>query len=169
MSDSMRDNIIQVLLSTRSMSEGDTADALLSLLAAQPPAQAEPAPDTEQCQHRGVENKRASEWHCMDCGKLLWSTQEATSKPNSDSVNQGGAVVKDDTEQQRRDAELQRLRAIEHHAWHLFDDMCDDGSEVLTIDKRVSAMDLDALHVLLPEDHPDTTQAAIEAEGRRND
>lgn len=53
-----------------------------------------------------------------------------------------------------KDSELERLRAIEHHAWHLYDAMCDDGSETLKIDKQVSARDLDALDELLPEDHP---------------
>lgn len=51
---------------------------------------------------------------------------------------------------------LARLKEIEHRCWHIFDEMCDDGSDELKIDKQVSEIDLGILHDLLPEDHPDT-------------
>ena len=48
-------------------------------------------------------------------------------------------------------AELTRLRAIEHHAWHLLDESGDAGDGLLTVLKGV---DYEALDRLLPEDHP---------------
>lgn len=64
MSHSMRDQIIQVLLSTRSMSEGDTADALLTLLAAQPPAQAEPSTPAAKWRENGEPDPHGQHYDC---------------------------------------------------------------------------------------------------------
>jgi hypothetical protein len=48
-----------------------------------------------------------------------------------------------------QEAEIQRLKEIEHLAWHLLDD-----SEVRDYECIVSRRDFDALSELLPEEHP---------------
>lgn len=81
MNDSMREQIIQVLLSTRSMSEGDTADALLSVLAAQPPAQAEP----NAMERAATEIEGGEEWITKSAASAIIRRHMARPEPSPDT------------------------------------------------------------------------------------
>ena len=62
--------------------------------------------------------------------------------------------------------EIERLRSIEHHAWHLLDEGGQELPDLLSDNKNMAAADLKALDTLLPETHPENNLLPVSFQGR---